>query len=177
MINTAPTLFFAGFASNTRQEGAVNKIEVSGFETMLQNKTGMTVQYNCPKRFGTRDCGVLPDSAPRFVAGVNSTGTTITLQTAPPLPLSRYQYGSVRVLNGPFAGLEYEIDRFLSSTVLEIKGTRLAMNLTGHAVLISTGCKKTYASCLENGNDRFWGFPSVPGSVFAYSASEAITVT
>lgn len=173
MNQTVQQVFF-GYVSETSNDGTRTTYDISGFETMLQRTSNFTVQYNCPKRFGSVACGVEPDY---FTCTISSqtTGTRLVLSTPLPLAVDRYQFGRVRVLAGPFAGYEMDIEEVINSTTIDIRGSVTPANFENLPCVVATGCKKTYASCLENGNDRFIGFPSVPGSVFVYSAAGSIT--
>jgi hypothetical protein len=103
----------------------------------------------------------------------DSSPNQIDLLNAPTLPVTRYQFGSLRILTGPFAGMEYSVEGFITPTTLVIAGT-IPADITGETILLAVGCRKSFAACTENGNDRYMGFPLVPGSARAYIASTSI---
>ena len=163
-----------GYVSQVTSDSQRNTYEVSGFETMLQSKPNLTVQYNCVRRFGSGGCGVLPVYHRTIIDDIVS-GSSIGFVHPLPLPLERYQFGKVRVLQGAFAGYEMEILEATSSTSIKVRGTSVPADFTSLPIVIATGCTKTYAACLANNNDRYLGFPSVPGSAIAFTAAETIT--
>lgn len=174
---TRMNLYFSGTQSQVKTEGNQVTIDVSGWETKLQAVVNLSVQYNCVHTFGGIRCGVNPSLHFGVVGSVSSTNPSrVTIAAASlPLPLvnDRYAFGTFRILTGVFAGLEYSVESITGTNQINLAGN-IPGNITGETFVLAQGCKKSYAGCIENGNDRYMGFPAVPGAARAYIASTSI---
>ena len=174
MATQVPVHYFFGYVSEVTVSDSRTSYDLSGFETLLQNPSNASVQLNCYKRFGSAACGVLPV---KHLTAITAQPASTVLSISDALPLAdlgRYQFGKVRILAGPFAGYEMDIEQATSTTTLQVRGSVPPANFIGYPAVVLTGCRKTYQACLDNGNDRHIGFPGVPGTAFAFSAADAI---
>jgi hypothetical protein len=178
-------------------------INVVDWKEQLSENINLTTAYFCPYLFGAPACGVaLSQITERVLVGTISAYSSRQIQVTLDTPtgitttfrLEDYDAFKIKIIDGILSGSEYS-GRGATTTATEtvtdgVYTTGGNITLTGYfdlpydqnrligaAVVIFPDCRKTYSDCKKYDNDRFAGFPFVPGASRAFTAAGALPTT